>query len=243
MFESTLSVGGPTAPRPSTWLRGLPPSTPARGHGPSGFSSLPPSVLDDLRRFDRDGVQTELLEVIAASLRHHRNLLVLLEYGKRSLPLTIFPAQRLVHCPLPPVQLLTLRLHELFVLGVEPALLEAPQEHDLSWHNPEDAERFGSLDLLAWELAMRGARSALLPEISPLAAFRIPPGVSVQGLDLHGNLAGALHRLKRQASNLRDIAGWSGFDRERATRFLNALYLQSALMATRTHPLAGDGWA
>jgi hypothetical protein len=224
-------------------LRGLPLSVPRPGHGASGFTGLPPSVMDDLRRFDRDGVQTELIEVLAASLRHSRNLLVLLDYGKRAIPLTLFPAQRLVHCPLPPVQLLTLRLHELFVLGVEPALMEPPQEQDGNWLQGEDGEHFGSLDLLAWELALRGARAELLPEISPQAAFRIPPGVSVQGLDLHGSMAAALHRLKRRAANLKDMAGWSGFDRERATRLLNALYLQSALMATRTHPVAGEGWS
>ena len=38
-------------------------------------------------------------------------------------------------------------------------------------------------------------------------------------------------------------AFWAGFDRERAMRLLNGLYLQSALMATRTHPAASsDVW-
>jgi hypothetical protein len=243
MFESTLSIGGPTAPKPSTWLGALPASDRPPAHAASGVATLWPSVIDDLKRFDRDGVQTELLEVIAASLRHHRNLLVLVEYGKRSIPLTLFPAQRLVHCPVSPAQLLSLRLHELFVLGVEPAVLEPPSDHDKPWLTPEEGMRLGSLDLLAWEMAMRGARSDLLPEISAQAAFRIPPGVTVQGFDLSGNMASALHRLKRQAANLRVISTWSGFDRDRATRMLNALYLQSALMATRTHPVAGEGWS
>jgi hypothetical protein len=50
-------------------------------------------------------------------------------------------------------------------------------------------------------------------------------------------------RLKRATTNLREIADWPGFDRARATRLLNALYLQSGLMVSRTHPAAtNEGW-
>lgn len=201
------------------------------------------SLLEDLQRFERDGIRTELIEVVAASLRHGSNLLVRLGYGSHDLPLTLFPAQRLMHCPLLLPQLLSLRLTDLFVLGVEPADQEAPARdaHMETW---DQESLYASMDLLSWDLAMRGARSELLPEISPQAAFRIPPGVSLQGFDISGPVTAALHRLKRRASNLREISGWAGFDRERATRLLNGLYLQSALMATRTHPAAtGDAWS
>ena len=42
---------------------------------------------------------------------------------------------------------------------------------------------------------------------------------------------------------LREIATWPGFDRERAMRMLNGLYLHAALMVSRTHPAAiNDDW-
>ncbi len=50
-------------------------------------------------------------------------------------------------------------------------------------------------------------------------------------------------RLKREAVNLRELSQWPGFDRERAMRLLNGLYLQAGLMVSRTHPAAtNDGW-
>ena len=38
--------------------------------------------------------------------------------------------------------------------------------------------------------------------------------------------------------NLRDMAEWPGFDRPRAMRLLNALYLQAGLIVSRSHPAA-----
>ena len=53
----------------------------------------------------------------------------------------------------------------------------------------------------------------------------------------------AVFRLRRQTSSLREIAEWTGFDRSRAMRMLNGLYLQAGLMVSRTHPAAAsDGW-
>jgi len=219
-------------------LRDMPAPAPARA---ARLASLSPSLADDLKRFERDGIQTELVEVVAASLRHGCTLLVHLEYGDRRLPLTLFPAQRLVHCPLPLAQLLTLRLTQLFVSSVEPATLAPPGDDAAA--APNERGFFGSLDALSWELAMRGARAELLPEIPAQAAYRVPPGVALQGLTMTGTLASALHQLRRKATNLKGMASWAGFDRERAMRLLNALYLRSALMATRTHPAAGnDAW-
>lgn len=241
MFQSTLSIAPRDLPRGSTLLRGLremPAPAPVRT---APLSALSPSLADDLKRFERDGIQTELIEVVAASLRHGCSLLVHVEYGERQLPLTLFPAQRLVHCPLPLVQLLTLRLTQLFISSVEPATLLPPGDDATA--TPNDSGFFGSLDTLSWELAMRGARAELLPEIPPQAAYRVPPGVALPGVTMTGTLASALHQLKRGATNLKAMTAWAGFDRERAMRLLNGLYLRSALMATRTHPAAiNDAW-
>lgn len=245
MFPSTLSVGSPDSLHASTLLRNLAEAVTQSDTSDALKGSLSPSLVDDLRRFERNGIQTELIEVVAASLRHSSNLLVRLSYGGHDLPLSLFPAQRLMYCPLVLPQLLSLRLTDLLVLGVQPAgrdhLADHSRPRNGTW---DDRTLFASLDLLSWDLAMRGARSELLPEIPTQAAFRIPPGVSLQGFDINGTITAALHRLKRSAANLKDISAWAGFDRERATRLLNALYLQSALMATRSHPAAGtDVWS
>jgi hypothetical protein len=237
MFPSTLSVAVPGPRRQRAALRRLQDtSTGGLGAG-SPLTALTPALADDLRRFERDGIQTELIEVVAASMRHGRNLLVMLEYGDHVLPLTLYPDRRLMHCPLPHDQLLSLRLTDLFVRSVELAQGRAP-EQSLDALPQELQSQYASMVPLCWELALRGARAELLPEIPAHAAFRIPPGVALQGFELNGTMAAAVHRMKREATNLKEMSAWAGFDRERAMRLLNGLYLQSALMATRTHPAA-----
>ncbi len=96
---------------------------------------------------------------------------------------------------------------------------------------------------MLWELALRGSRDQLLPEIAGSAAYRIAPGMDLRALQLTGTLASAAQKLQRNTCSLREIAAWSGFDRERAMRMLNGLYLQAGLMVSRTHPAAtNDGW-
>ncbi len=206
------------------------------GAGSTRLSSLNPSLLQDLLRFDapkRAGVGLELIEVMAAAVRHGRDLLLHMEHELRVFPLTVFPVQRQVHAPLNQQQLLALPLHQLRVLHVEPARL----------HPDDEPDARSPLGLLLWELALRGSRDELLPEIAGSAAYRIAPGLDLERLDLTGSLAAAVLRLRVQACNVREMATWPGFDRERAMRLLNALYLQAGLIVSRTHPAANnDGW-
>lgn len=243
MFESTLPMGTPDLMRVSGFRRYLDEvSVRSRaGAASTRLSSLSPSLLDDLLRFERDGSGSELLEVLAASLRHGRDLLIHLELEGRVIPLTVFPGDRLAHCPLPPSQLLEARLNALGVMHVEPALFKPPGHGKRSWVN--DHSQYSPLGALTWELALRGARDALLPELAGSAAYRVTPAADLQALNLSGSMAAAVVRLRRETTNLREIANWPGFDRERAMRLLNALYLQSALIVSRTHPAAtNEGW-
>jgi hypothetical protein len=144
----------------------------------------------------------------------------------------VLPASRRVFSPLTAPQLMALRLPGLHVLRVEPA---QPTDDD------SPAETAQALGPLLWELALRGARGELLPEISGVATYRVTPGADLAGLDLGGTLATAVQRLRLQTTPLREIAGWPGFDRDRATRVLNGLYLQSALIVSRSHPGAVSG--
>jgi hypothetical protein len=207
--------------------------------GATRLSALNPSLMQDLLRFEPgQGESLDLLQVLAASLRHGRPLLLHLQMVYRVIPLTIWPAERQAQSALPLAQLLELRLPELRVLRVEPAPARAADGSE----SPSAEQAPEPLAPLLWELALRGSRASLLPEIAGVAAYRAVPGTDLQQLDLTGSLAAAVARLRQQPTPLREIAGWAAFDRERAIRLLNGLYLLGSLMISRTHPAAiGSG--
>lgn len=244
MFESTLPFGEPELMRASAFQRYL--DDEAR-HGDAHLSTtrlstLSPSLMSDLMRFEQDGQGGGAIEVLAACIRHARKLLIHLQAREKVVPLTVFPLEHLVHSPMPMAQLLQMPLGELSVLHVEHALLRAPGDRVRSMVG--EAQHYSALAPLLWELALRGARDTLLPEIAGQAAYRISPGLNLRNLALAGSMAAAVQRLKRETTNLREIAKWPGFDRERAMRMLNGLYLQAGLMVSRTHPAAtNEGWA
>ena len=244
MFESTLPFGEPELMRASAFRRQLDESA-HNGQAEttaSRLSTLSPSLLLDLLRFEHEGRQQGVVEVLAACIRHARRLLLHLQAGERVVPLTVFPVEHLVHCPMPIAQFLALPLGELGVLHVEPALLRPPGDRVGAMVG--EAQHYSALAPLLWELALRGSRGELLPEIAGQAAYRISPGLNLRVLELSGSLADAVARLRRETTNLQELARWPGFDRERAMRLLNGLYLQAGLMVSRTHPAAtNDGWS
>jgi hypothetical protein len=98
-----------------------------------------------------------------------------------------------------------------------------------------------ALEPVLWGLALSGSRSDLLPEIEGSVGYRISPAADLTALcrsDTGATLAAAVARLRRETSTLLDIESWPGFARERAQRLLNGLYLNAALMVSRTHPSA-----
>jgi hypothetical protein len=243
MFESTLPFGEPDLMRASAFRRYLDES--ARSGDADSISSrlstLSPSLMLDLMRFEQEGQQSGVIEVLAACIRHARKLLLHLQVGERVVPLTVFPVEHLVHCPMPVAQFLALPLGELSVLHVEPALLRPPGDRVQAMVG--EPTHYSALGPVLWELALRGPRAELLPEIAGQAAYRISPGLNLRRLELSGSLAEAVARLKRDTSNLRAMGLWPGFDPERAMRLLNGLYLQGGLMVSRTHPAAtNEGW-
>ncbi|MEF7617115.1 hypothetical protein V4F39_24590 [Aquincola sp. MAHUQ-54] len=240
-FESTLPFGTPDLMRVSDFQRYLDELVlTERGEGAPGFlASLSPSLMMDLQRVEQSGHAADVLVVLAASLRHGHALAVHLQNGERVIPLTVFPAQQLAHCPVPLEELMSGRLADLFVMHVEPAVMRPPGDSQASLVG--DLHLYHSLPQLTWDLAMRGARDELLPEIAGQAAYRISPGTALHTLGLSGTLLAAVTRLQRQSLNLRDLSEFPGFDRVRASRLLNALYLQAGLIVSRTHPAAAGG--
>lgn len=246
IFESTLPVGVPELQRASAFRRSVEESVRAGETDGriSRLSSLSPSLAQDLMRFEslrppEEGF--EVLEVLAACVRHSSNLLMHLQDRDRIVPLTVFPTSGLVHNPVPMDQFLAGRLIDLTVIHVEPALLRPPGYADPGLVG--ELGLYTPISSLLWELALRGARDELLPEIAGSAAYRISPAMDLRGLAYGGTLAAAVQRLQKTTTNLREISEWPGFDRSRAMRLLNALYLQAGLIVTRTHPAAtNEGW-
>lgn len=241
-FESTLPLGEPDLMRVSAFQRYLAEIAPAGADASlTTLSTLSPSLMQDLVRFERGGRQTELLEVVAACVRHSVSLLVHLQYEEKVLPLTLFPLQRVVHCSMPLDDLLALRLSELQVMHAEPAVLRPPGDHERRYIG--ESHLYRPLAPLTWELAMRGSREELLPEIAGSAAYRVAPGFDLHEVPLTGAVRAAVRRLQVETTNLRSIADWPGFNRARAMRLLNALYLQAGLIVSRSHPAAlSDTW-
>ena len=128
------------------------------------------------------------------------------------------------------------------VLRVQPASLRPPGDAELvRVGNPA---YYAPLAPLLWAVATRGSRADLLPELAGLAAYRVAPGFHLSEQQLPVELVDFINRLRQRTCNLREIAEWHGLGRERASRLLNALYLQSGLIVSRTHPAAtNDGWS
>lgn len=241
MFEPTIPFGEPELMRVSAFRRYLDDVDRTAAPPNSRIASLSPSLMADLMRFEQDGSGSEALEVLAACVRHLRDVAVHLAWEDKVVPLTVFPQHRLVHSPVEVRTLLAGRLTELTVMHVEPATLQPPGSPDGVAAGA--AESHYPLGPLLWELAMRGRRDTLLPEIAGPAAYRVSPGLDLGGAHVTGALLAGIDRLRRTTTTLRDMAEWPGFDRERAARLLNALYLQSGLIVSRTHPAASsDSW-
>ena len=83
----------------------------------TALSSLSPSLLQDLLRFENSGPQRELLEVLAACVRHTQALAITVAAPDQPpLVLSVFPTDRQVHCVLPLADVLSGNLAALQVV-------------------------------------------------------------------------------------------------------------------------------
>jgi hypothetical protein len=245
MFEPTIPFGEPELLRASAFQRYLHEPGGPRAHGVIVETAvrqpgLSPSLLADLSRFERAGQASEALEVLAACVRHAQQVVIHLQMGDMVVPLTVFALERLVHCPISLDALLKQRPTELRVLHVEPAVLRPPGDEESALVGEE--AHYHPLRPVLWEFALRGSRRSLLPEIAGPVAYRIAPGLELGDLRVTGALLAAIQRLQGDSVSFRELTDWPGLDAERAARLLNALYLQSGLIMSRTHPAASESW-
>ena len=207
--------------------------------GTSGFSRLegsssmlPSQFQTEIDRLGPTPERTDILEVMAACLRHRQSALLVIEHDKHVWPLTVFPAQMLVHSPRDLADHAGRELADCKLLGVEPAGVRVPG----NWMHDErvgQARHYRDLVPVLWALALYGPRRDLLHEIAGTAAFRSLRNPTRSGLVAPGAMGAAIERLHRESAAMRDIAAWPGMSTERACRLLNALYLSASLMVTR----------
>jgi hypothetical protein len=214
-----------------------------RAHtGESGFAPLqgstvlPETLLGELQHLEQIGQGKEVLEVVTACLRHREAALLCLQYEGLVWPVTVFPAQMLYHSPRDLAQTTATGLMHASLLSIEPPGVRPPGH--MLHERVSSAEHYRPLLPLLWLLALEGPRADLLYEISGTAAYRAIKNPAEDGLSMSGALGSAAERLRRETVPLRTIAQWPGMNLERASRLLNALYLASALLATRAHPAA-----
>jgi hypothetical protein len=213
-----------------------------RERGTNGFSPadgpslLPTTLLADLQRLYDDPTSGDVLEVIAACVRHREPALLCLLLEGMVWPVTVFPAQMLYHSPRGMAQASITGLATLKVITAEPPIMRAPGDkmHERIGH----PEHYRPLAPLLWSVALNGPRKTLLAEIGGTAAYRAVINQGGAHLSAPGALGSAVERLRRESVSLRDMAKWPGLSVDRASRLLNALYLTSSLMVTRTHPAA-----
>lgn len=242
-FEPTIPFGEPELMRVSGFQRYLDELARMAPEGaPSTrLSSLSPSLTQDLMRFEQEGHAADALQVLAACVRHARSVTVHLRCADKVLPLTVFPRDRMFHCPLDLKLHLEQRRAPLMVLQVEPAVLRPLGDPEATLVG--DARLYRELAPLLWAMAIHGNRGALLPELTGAAVYRVSPAFDLGLLPGEGPLRVAVYRLRREVASLRQLASWPGIGRERATRLLNALYLEAGLIISRSHPAAlGDSW-
>ena len=146
LFDSTIPFGEPELLRASAFRRYLDElgaENRRLGTGPriSRISQLSPSLRADLSRFEHDG-GSEAMEVLAACVRHAKRVTIHLKCGEKVVPLTVFPQERVVHCPMDLNELIERHLMDLRVMHVEPALLRPPGDPetaligDMQSHHP-----------------------------------------------------------------------------------------------------------
>ncbi len=236
LFDSTIPFGEPELLRTSAYERYLAEldRDPIPGSPASRLSQLSSSLQADLWQHEQRTGSYEIVEVMAACLRHSSRVTVHLQCVDRVVPLTVFPRERLVHCPMNLDELVERHLPQLHVMHLEPATLRPPGDPVRELIG--EPRLYRSLMPLLWVLTLRGPRRELLPEIAGPAVYRVSPALDLDAAPISGSLRAAIERLRRQAVSFGTIAAWPAFDRERAARLLNALYLQAGLITSRSHP-------
>ena len=203
----------------------LPPLFGATEQGPAEvISTLSGALQDDVGRFLQTPDPTDLLPVLAASIRHSRPLVMHLASasGEGAVLLVTLPRMQAYACNVDLYGLADRQVRELRL-----------QRVDEGTHASVDLAgcRRGMLSDLVWRLALHGSRQHLLPEITGPLAYRTVGQPERESPAIPG-VHGILKLLSGPPISLTELRRQK-LDAELAKRVLNALYLRSALIVTR----------
>jgi hypothetical protein len=202
-------------------------------------TQLSSTMQAELRVLERRRESTDVLEAVATILRLREPALLYLQCGDLVWPVTLFPEQMIYHSPCSLLLGTRREMAILQTLDIEPPGVRPPGH----WmHDRVGAgESYHSLTPALWRLALDGPRADLLHEISGAATYRALRDPATQSLPAPGALGPTIKRMREQSAPLRKIAVLPGMSEERAARLINALYVTSNLIASRSHPSADPG--
>jgi hypothetical protein len=198
---------------------------------------LPTTMVAELRHLDSLHDGSDVLEVLAACVRHHQPALLCVRYEQFVWPVTVFPSEGVYHSPRDMALASDHGLAAVRLVSCEPTGLRPPGHY--MHERIGRADHYRPLKSLLWSVALMGPRGTLLNEIGGHAAYRSTLSNDMRPATT-GALASAAERLRRESASVRDIGRWPGMSNERACRLLNALYLASGLIVMRTHRAARD---
>lgn len=207
-----------------------------------GPTLLPTTLLADLQRLDTDPQSADVIEVIAACLRHREAALLCIEHDGLVWPITLFPNEGLYHSPRDMREASISGLAQLRLATAEPAGVKPPGH----WKHERvaQADHYRPLPPLLWWLALNGPRKSLLADIAGPAAYRLVNGSSSGDRpSAPGALGSAMDRLRQSSMTLAELARCPGMSNERASRLLNGLYFTGCLLTTRTQMVSRGGAA
>lgn len=196
-------------------------------------SSMSHSFLADLRRFEDQPLGCGVLAAVAASVRHNSAAALHL-WGAEGqvVTLKVYPRERWVQCN---VDLAALPEAALAALQFSHAERLQPLREAMPVCATDSC---GPLGPLLWLLAMQGPTDSLLPEIAGTAMYRLAPAPHIDELPTTPVVARLLGCLRGAPTTVRTLAHAAGCTPAQVHRLLNALYLQSALMVTRSFTTA-----
>ncbi len=206
---------------------------------PAGFDGtrvMTSSLMGELDELERRHVGRDVVEVLAACRRAQEQARLYLRLDDLVWPITVFPHAGVYYSRHDLMNTFEAGVRDLEIVGVEPSFATEPGQRERE--RSEMAEFFRPLRPALWSLAISSPTRGLLKEIAGTAAYRALRRVDTEGMRTSGAIGHAAHRLHTEAASLRHIAQWPGMTLERAIRLLNALYLTSNLMVTRSHPRA-----
>ena len=197
---------------------------------------LSSSLLGEIGALEQRDCGSDVVEVLSMCRRLQEPALIYLEFDDLVWPVTIFPAEGIYHSRHDLLSTFGSTSTRAKVIGIEPAAMAPPglrvREHGVH------VDHLRPLQKALWHLAIGNPTRGLLREIGGPAAYRALRSVAREQLVAPGAIGHAVERLHLEAASLKHISQWPGMSVERGVRLLNALYLTSNLIVSRSHPLA-----